>query len=191
MITTCGHLMIFRIIPSQISTNTSKSHIHFYQLEWRFPISQSPNTAQLFLFYSALLNTIGHNLQKSLSVHHSVSRSLLQQNLVPVLQGLGQRCWQCHLPPHSFLTPTPHVLISYPGNSRFHSQRWVSAKGTRCWGFINISWSSVSCKHIFLAQHQPHGTCRSLPLEGWAVISIALRAQPHKTQRITLNTSSP
>lgn len=102
-ITTCGQLMIFRIIHAQMSTNTSKSHVHFYHLEWRFPISQSPNPAQLFLFYSALLNTIGHDLQKSLTVHHSVSK----HNLVPVLQGLGQRCWQCHLPPHSFLTPTP------------------------------------------------------------------------------------
>lgn len=92
MITTCGHLTTLRTIHTQMAANTSKSHAQFYQLEGRVPISQSHNSAQIFLFYSALLNTIGHYLQKSLIVQHSVSRSLLQQNLVPVLQGLGQRC---------------------------------------------------------------------------------------------------
>lgn len=173
--------MIFRTNHTQIPTNTSKSHAHFYQLGWRFPISQSHNTAQLFLFYSTFLNTIGHNLQKSLIVHHSVSRPFLQQNLVPVPQGWDRDADSATSLPTPSSPTHPVHSFPYPRNSYFHSQRWVSAKGTHCWGFINISWSSVSCKHIFLAQHQPHGTCRSLPLEGWAVIRIALRAQLHKT----------
>lgn len=165
---------------------------HFYQQEGRFPISQSHNIAQLFLFYSTLLNTIGHDLKKSLIV------LALCIQVFPTRKTLSLCCrgWDRDADSATFL-PTPssptHPVCSfpYPRNSYFHSQRWVSAKGTHCWGFINISWSSVSCKHIFLAQHQPHGTCRSLPLEGWVAISIALRAHLHKTQRITLNTSSP
>lgn len=67
--------------------------------------SQSHNTAQVFLLYSALLNTIGHDLQESLTVHYSVSRSLLQQNLGA--RAAGARTEMLTVPP-------PSPLLSHP-----------------------------------------------------------------------------
>lgn len=84
---------------------------HFYQQEGRFPISQSHNIAQLFLFYSTLLNTIGHDLQKSLIVLALCIQVSPTGKPCPCAAGAGTE--MLTVPPPSPLLPHPHTPCAH------------------------------------------------------------------------------